>query len=259
MYLELLIDQWESQGHGLDPDPAVLAGNIGAHVGEFQRSWPTLKQCFPARRDGRLENKKLAKIWRERRSFVTGRREAGREGGKASAAKRRQQRELGGKHSSSTASESPSSAVANPSSSSSSSSSSASASSTASAEKKKPRFSGQRLTVFDWHYESHQRILGALAEDFGLDDWYRALDKAAVDSVLVIPRRDGGEWLESQLVAEAERRNLPVARAEKPLTAAELKQAREHRARVYAGCPHEQRCETGEQCVRLIARQLRGN
>lgn len=79
---------------------------------------------------------------------------------------------------------------------------------------KRPIFTGQRLTVFEWQMENHAQILGPYTESFDLHEWYFALDAAMNRTNQVIPKRDGGAWLESQLLAECHRRGLPVAQPE---------------------------------------------
>lgn len=73
-----------------------------------------------------------------------------------------------------------------------------------------PVFSGQRLTVFDWMVEDCAKTLGNYTEQFDLHDWFFTLDARAVREGIVIPKRDGGAWLQSELVAEAQRRRIPL-------------------------------------------------
>lgn len=75
---------------------------------------------------------------------------------------------------------------------------------------KHPVFSGQRITVFEWQFDDFTRILGPLTDGFHLDEWFYTLDAEAVQTALVIPQRDGGAWLQAQLIAEAQRRGLPI-------------------------------------------------
>ncbi len=78
---------------------------------------------------------------------------------------------------------------------------------------KRPIFTGQRLTVFEWQLDDCGRILGEFADDFDLHTWFYALDSMAVNEGLVLPKKDGGDWLQSQLVTEAQRRGLPLRMA----------------------------------------------
>lgn len=82
---------------------------------------------------------------------------------------------------------------------------------------KRPIFTGQRIVVFEWFLERAEKILGAKQlDDFDIHEWFFALDAQAVAAQMVIPDRDNGAWLASQLVAEAQRRGLPMAVAEAP-------------------------------------------
>ena len=76
------------------------------------------------------------------------------------------------------------------------------------ARSKRPIFTGQRLTVFEWMLDDCLRTLGPFADDFDLHDWFFKLDAAATAAKEVIPRRDGGQWLQQQLLREARRRGL---------------------------------------------------
>lgn len=77
---------------------------------------------------------------------------------------------------------------------------------------KRPIFTGQRFTVFDWQLENLIQIFGPLVEQFDFHEWFFTLDAQAANSAQIIPKRDGGAWLEAQTVAEAQRRGLPIAR-----------------------------------------------
>lgn len=87
---------------------------------------------------------------------------------------------------------------------------------------KRPIFSGQRLTVFEWMLDRCLQTLGPLADDFDLHAWFFALDEQAARTGMVIPPRDGATWLLSQLMVEARRRGLPIAIAEAQPTAGKL-------------------------------------
>ncbi len=84
------------------------------------------------------------------------------------------------------------------------------------ARSKRPIFSGQRLTVFEWMLDDCAKTLGPLTDAFHLDEWFFALDAELVKTAIVIQKRDGGVWLQAQLVAEAQRRGLPIAVAAPP-------------------------------------------
>lgn len=89
---------------------------------------------------------------------------------------------------------------------------------------KRPLFTGQRLTVFEWQLDDCMRTLGAYADDFDLHAWFYAVDARLVADGLVIPKRDGGEWLQAQLIDEAQRRGLALklATVTKPGATVEL-------------------------------------
>jgi hypothetical protein len=84
------------------------------------------------------------------------------------------------------------------------------------ARSKRPIFTGQRLTVFEFMLDDCMKTLGPLTDAFDLHAWFDALDAELVVTAVVIPKRDGGVWLHSQLLAEAERRGLPIAVATPP-------------------------------------------
>lgn len=94
------------------------------------------------------------------------------------------------------------------------------------ARSKRPIFSGQRLTVFEWMLDECIKTLGEHCDAFDLHEWFFALDRLAVDRGLVIPKRDNGVWLQAQLVAEAQRRGLPLRMA----TAEPIKTEKDHEA-----------------------------
>lgn len=78
------------------------------------------------------------------------------------------------------------------------------------ARSKRPIFTGQRLTVFEWQLDDCLKTLGPHADTFGLDEWFFALDQFALSNGLVIPKRDNTAWLLAQLLEEAQRRGLPL-------------------------------------------------
>ena len=78
---------------------------------------------------------------------------------------------------------------------------------------KRPLFSGQRFTVFEWQLDGIQRLLGPHFEDFDVHAWFFALDERVVQAREIVPQRDGGAWLLAQTQAEAIRRGLAMATA----------------------------------------------
>jgi len=85
-------------------------------------------------------------------------------------------------------------------------------------KKEKPIISGKALTIHRWMVEECEKVLGGYADDFGVLDWLWSLDERAWRDGLVMPKRDGGEWLQSELVAEAQRRGIPIRFATAPKT-----------------------------------------
>lgn len=75
----------------------------------------------------------------------------------------------------------------------------------------RPIFKGQRLVVFEWQLDDCCQILGKHTNDFDLHEWFYTLDAETVNSNLVIPKRDGGKWLQAELLKEVKRRRLPLA------------------------------------------------
>lgn len=80
-----------------------------------------------------------------------------------------------------------------------------------SARSKRPFFKGQKLVVFEWMVEDAMRILGNCTDYFDLHAWFFNLDARMLASNLVQPDDDRGIWFRSEVVAEAQRRGLPIA------------------------------------------------
>jgi len=78
------------------------------------------------------------------------------------------------------------------------------------ARSKRPIFTGNRLTVFEWMLDECTRILGPHTEQFRLDEWFDVLDRSMVSRNLLMPKRDSGAWLQSELVAECNRRGILI-------------------------------------------------
>lgn len=77
--------------------------------------------------------------------------------------------------------------------------------------RKKPRFSGQRLTVFDWQYDELNGYLNGTAEAFNLDGWFRVLDAEMLASGTVSPKRDSGAFLQSAFLTECQKRGIMLS------------------------------------------------
>lgn len=79
------------------------------------------------------------------------------------------------------------------------------------ARSKRPIFTGQRLTVFEWMLDDLMRMLGSHADAFELDTWFWDADAAAMKETVVVS--DWWPWLKAATQAEAQRRGLPIALA----------------------------------------------
>lgn len=243
MYLEMLLEQWENLS--LPDDPMAVCEIIGFSPAEWKRNWEILRRNFVTSEEGRIVNLRLEK----ERVKQKIRREKGLKGG---LRRRDDVRDSGGKFQPSTSpapaqapaydqpSDQPSTSPATsptptsdqPSDHVSTSPATtyppalhlhlqvadrslqvAGASDPPTARSKKPVFVGQKLTIFEWMLDDCLKTLGTLGSEFDLHEWFFALDAKAVNANLVIPKRDGGAWLQSQLVAEAQRRGLPLQMA----------------------------------------------
>lgn len=75
-----------------------------------------------------------------------------------------------------------------------------------------PIFNGNRFVVFEWQLDGLRRLLGDEAlEAFDLHRFLDELDQRARLQHVVIPQRDGGQWLQGQVLDEARRRGIPIA------------------------------------------------
>lgn len=80
-----------------------------------------------------------------------------------------------------------------------------------------PIFKGQRFVVFAWQLEDLMRLLGKQTDAFDLHAFFYALDAHVLESGEVIPQRDGGKWLQTQVTREAERRGLLATKRSGPI------------------------------------------
>lgn len=78
------------------------------------------------------------------------------------------------------------------------------------ARSKRPVFVGERLTVFEWQLDDCMKTLGIYANGFDLHAWFDALDNHCRATGTIPPKRDSGAWLQAELVAEAQRRGIPI-------------------------------------------------
>ncbi len=77
------------------------------------------------------------------------------------------------------------------------------------ARSNRPIFRGQRITVFEWQFDDIGKLLGPHLDAFDLHAWFYALDARCLAEGLILPR-DGGRWLQAEVLAEAQRRGLPL-------------------------------------------------
>lgn len=206
-YMRLLCFCWLDQS--LPADMPGLARLCRVSSAAFTKLWPALKPCF-VEVDGRLVQPRMERERQKQEDYRAAKAAAGKHGGRPpSKGKQTESRyKADGKQNESTSKANESSPVSylqspisdlqkkEP--------------PPADARSKRPIFSGQRLTVFEWMFDDCRRTLGEHLDGFAIDEWFFELDEMAVRANLVIPKRDGGEWLQSQLVAEAQRRGIPL-------------------------------------------------
>lgn len=196
-YITLLCVCWLERS--LPSDQSSLAKLCRITLPQFRKLWPALAPCFELRAD-RLTQGRLDRERRKQSAFRAQKVAAGQLGGKT--------RVIGKQRLTSVQAESSSSIFSLPS----SISSLQSAEKTApTARSKRPIFTGQRFTVFEWQLEDLMRMLGRHTDAFDLHAWFFDLDAQAANSHQVIPLRDGGRWLQAQTLAEAKRRGLAIA------------------------------------------------
>jgi hypothetical protein len=83
----------------------------------------------------------------------------------------------------------------------------------ADARSKHPVYRSDRFVVFEWQFDELSKMLGPHFEGFGMDEFFDALTQQSRADGLVIPRADVWDWLQARVLAEAKRRNLPIASA----------------------------------------------
>jgi len=79
------------------------------------------------------------------------------------------------------------------------------------ARSKRPVYTSDRFAVFEWQLDELSKVLGAHFEDFDLHAFFDALTQRSRADGLVIPKPDVWNWLQAQVIAEAQRRGLPMA------------------------------------------------
>lgn len=207
-YIRLLCRCWLE---GSIPDDLTRAARlVGVPVLEFKKLWPTVRACFVDHpdRSGRLTHPRLERerlkqtLYRRRQADAA----AMRWNKKADATALQPHRLIPEK----------STDVAIPvecSSSSSSSSSSNYVEKKSDRGSRRPIYTSDRFAVFEWQLDELGMMLGAHLCDFDLHSFFDDLTQRSRADGLVIPKQNAWPWLQSQVLAEAERRGLPIAQA----------------------------------------------
>lgn len=221
VYLVMLFQQWRSQTQSLPDDPAAVADLIAvtpAQAAEVAAAWPVVRGKFltSRRNDQRIYNRELEATRRRQRLYLQKRANAGQLGGKAKARKQQQARELVASKAIAVLDD----AVAHPrdlireEKSRSDQRREEGPPAAPTARSKRPMFTGTRFVMFEWQLDDLRRLLGDQAlEAFALDEFLHDLNAKAEASGQIVPQRDGGAWLQAQVLAEARRRGLTVAEA----------------------------------------------
>lgn len=220
VYVLMMCQQWRKGS--LPDDVEAVAEAIAvteSQAADIRAAWPVVRRKFVAREDDPtwIVNLALEDTRRKLRTTMRDRRAAARTAGKASAAKRKPLQDLSINDSSTTV-EQPSTnkekegkegkviernqgngSTGEP-----------------TARSKRPIFSGQRLVVFEWMLDDLMRLLGPHTDGFDLHEWFFSLDADLVRRNLIPPKRDGGDWLQAALLAEARSRGVPLQIAAAP-------------------------------------------
>lgn len=204
-----LLDEACLRGGPLPNEDRVLAKACGDPRRWAKVRGPVLLH-FVLEADGCWHNATLEDVIARSAEIRAARAEAGRNGGLAKASKRLVNTVANGQQ---TTSKPPGKTLANtlapdpiP-----SETSSPQGPSPPNARSKRPIFKGNRLVIFEWQLEDLTQMLGSFADSFKLDLWFDTLDKRAMASGEVMPKRDGGRWLMQETLAEVRRRALPIA------------------------------------------------
>lgn len=214
VYITLICHAWQSP---LPSDVAQLARICGVPLSSFRKLWPALSICF-REQDGFLVHPRLERERAKQAEYRTERSESGRRG----ASKRWLSHGSPIAKPSGADGRATSEPIAKPMANDGScliSTQSSSLSQTqtpltvvvgkADARSKRPIFTGQRITVFEWMLDDLYRLLGReTADALDMHEWFYALDAQVASSAEVIPQRDGGRWLQERTLAEAQRRGL---------------------------------------------------
>lgn len=204
VYITLLAYQWDRGS--VPADLTELSRICGCSIGQMRKLWPAVVVKFTQGVDGLYRNARLEAERRKQETWRAMKAEAGRKGGTAKAANKQKASKKASKSLAEASLPLPSSLP-----------SSVSDLRTVPSEplyggrSKRPIFSGQRFTVFEWQLEGLSKLLGSYFESFDVHSWFFDLDAQARRVEMVIPQRDNGAWLLAQTQLEAGRRGLPIA------------------------------------------------
>jgi len=208
VYLEMMIEQWLRRTLPDNVEEIADAIAITAEQNaEVVAAWPVVRRKFITDASGRILNVKVEQVRRKQRANLRERREAGRLAGKASAAKRAAAKGLTVNDRSTPVQ--PSSTDRRGEEGIGKDRIGGEQNRPLAARSKRPIFTGQRLTVFEWMLDDLLRMLGPHGEDFGLDLWFWDADQRAMKETVVVS--DWWPWLKAATQAEAQRRGLPIA------------------------------------------------
>jgi uncharacterized protein YdaU (DUF1376 family) len=212
VYREMLTQAWR-RGARLPNDHEAIRRAIGATVAEWRRAWPSVQRFWRVDGDN-LVNDTQQTVYADAQAKSERASQRGLRGAQArhkhSQSSSARNAEAPPEHKPPSPSPSPISVPTEPKS-----------GGRQDARSKRPIFSGQRLTVFEWMLDDLTKLLGNYTESFDLHQWFFDLDEQMRRTDMVIPQRDGGAWLQAETLKEAQRRGLPVA-VSAPLTAGKL-------------------------------------
>lgn len=226
LYREMLTQAWR-RGARLPNDHEAIKRAIGATDEEWDRNWPLISGYFRAK-NGQLFNRTQVQIYQQTRRLQGARSDAGRRGGLKTQALKRQAKPQANKQATQEATAQTKLNPPSPSPSPISTNGVVQVPALVSTRgvvqttvppaasnvrSKTPSFTGQRLVVFDWMVADLRRLLGKHFNGFDVYSWFFTLDTAAEREDILIPQRDGGEWLQARTIEEALRRGLKMATA----------------------------------------------
>lgn len=205
-YITLICQCWIEGS--LPSDIERLARLVGAPIAAFKKLWPSIEPCFaPKAGTDRLLHPRLEKErrkqkdYRRRQSDAAGKRWQSHGNATALPAHVRQpsQRNAFISVSSQSQTQSRTADAVTP--------------LPTNARSRHPVYTSDRFAVFEWQFDELSKMLGAHFEAFGLDAFFDRLTQESRASGLVIPKAEAWSWLQSQVLAEAKRRGLPLASA----------------------------------------------